>query len=149
MISAFSIIGCVAMFGATEDPVRQYIHRTMHVSSFKRTDADLNGDGRPETFVYLTDQDYCGSSGCSLLILSPTRDSYRVVMRTTATQLPIRLLPTSTKGWHDIAVTVAGGGILKSYLTKLRFDGRRYPSNPTVSPAIPLSRPVGRVLIAS
>jgi hypothetical protein len=62
-------------------------------------------------------------------------------------QLPIRLLPTSTRGWRDIGVTVAGGGINPGYMARLRFDGRRYPSNPSVPPAIPMRRTTGKVLI--
>ena len=148
MIFALSMMGYAALLGAPKDGVTEYVHRTLHISSSKRAEFDLDGDDRPESFVYVTDQDYCGTSGCLLLVLSPTHDSYRVVMRATATQLPVRILPTSTHGWRDIAVTVAGGGILKPYLARMRFDGRRYPSNPTVRPAVPLRRAIGRVLIA-
>jgi hypothetical protein len=119
----------------------------MQISSYKRADADLNGDGRLEAFVYVTDQGSCGSGGCNLVVLSPQGNSYRVVLRSTATQLPIRLLPTSTRGWRDVGVTVAGGGIYRAYMARLRFDGHRYPSNPTVPPAVPLKRPSGKVLI--
>ena len=69
-------------------------------------------------------------------------------MKATITQLPIMLLDTSSRGWRDVSVTVAGGGIPRAYSARLRFDGRQYPSNPTVPPAIPLKRMSGRVLIA-
>jgi len=131
----------------THDEVATFIQRTLHVSSFKRANADLNGDGRPEAFVYVTDQAYCGSGGCSLVVLSPQGNSYRVVLRSTVTQLPIRVLATSTCGWRDIGATVAGGGITRPYTARLRFDGHRYPSNPTVPPAVPLKHPTGDILI--
>lgn len=130
------------------DPVAAFVERTWHVTSYKRADADLNGDGRPEAFVYITDPKYCGSGGCTLVVLSPHRRGFRVVLRASVTQLPIRLLPTSARGWRDIGVTVAGGGIPAPYLARLRFNGSRYPGNPTVPPAVPLAKKAGRIIIA-
>lgn len=129
------------------DPDSAFIRRTLATSTYKRADADLNGDGRKEVFIFLTGADYCGSGGCTLVIVSPHGNGYRTVMRATVTQLPIRLLPTSTNGWRDVGVMVEGGGITRPYEARLRFNGRRYPSNPTVPPAIPLRRPSGTVLI--
>jgi hypothetical protein len=31
--------------------------------------ADLNGDGRPDLIIHYTDEDFCGSSGCSAYAL--------------------------------------------------------------------------------
>lgn len=132
---------------ASPDPVAAYIRQTLHVSAYKRADADLDGDGRKETFVYVTDPDICGSGGCTMFVLSPHRSGYRVVLRSTITWPPIRVLRTSTHGWRDIGVTVAGGGINPGHAVRLRFDGLRYPSNPSLAPAIPAKRASGRVLI--
>lgn len=129
------------------DAVASFVQQTLGTSSYKRADADLNGDGRAEALLYVTDRDYCGSGGCTLVVLSQKGSGYRVVLRSTVTQLPIRVLPTSTRGWRDIGVTVAGGGITRPYVARLRFNGNRYPSNPTVPPAIPLKRPSGKILI--
>jgi hypothetical protein len=133
--------------GKPFDAVAAFVHQSLHVTTYKRADADLNGDNRPEVFVYVTDPSYCGSGGCTLMVLSPLRRGYQSVLRSTVTRIPIRLLSTSTRGWRDIGVTVAGGGIARPYLARLRFNGRRYPSNPTVPPAVPLRRPSGKVLI--
>lgn len=130
------------------DPVRAFIRRTFGTSDYRRADADLNGDGRKEVFAYITDPAYCGSGGCTLVVLSPAGHGYRVVMRSSVTRLPIRLLATSTHGWRDIGVGVSGGGITRSYEARMRFNGRRYPDNPTVAPAIPVRRVSGKVLIA-
>lgn len=129
------------------DAVASFVQQTLGKSSYKRADADLNGDGRAEALLYVTDRDYCGSGGCTLMVLSPKGSSYRVVLRLTVTQLPVRVLPTSTRGWRDLGVTVSGGGITRSYVARLRFDGNRYPGNPTVPPAIPLKQPSGKILI--
>ena len=137
----------MAPLAPNTDPVRIFVQRTFGTSNYKRADADLNGDGRKEAFVYLTDPDYCGSGGCTLVILSPRAKSYRIMMRSTVTQLPIRLLPTSSNGWRDVGVMVEGGGITSAYEARLRFNGRRYPSNPTVPPAVSLRHTTGAVLI--
>jgi len=145
-VSALSL--SLGLFGgpAPPDPVATFVRETLHVSIYKRASADLNRDGRPEVFIYVTESGRCGSGGCSLLILSPQKKGYRIVLRSTITQLPIRVLDTSSHGWRDVGVFVAGGGIRPGPV-RLRFDGRRYPSNPTIPPAVRLKRASGRVLI--
>jgi hypothetical protein len=110
--------------------------------------ADLNGDGRPEAFVYLLSGAYCGSGGCNLMIFTPEGRSWREVADMSVTNPPIRLLGTASHGWRDIAVTVAGGGA-RAHEALMAFDGRAYPDNPSAPPARALRRPApGRVLIA-
>ncbi len=53
----------------------------------------------------------------------------------------------TTHGWHDSGVSVHGGGA-NPHVARLRFDGVRYPDNPPVAPAEPLSMNMGVVLIA-
>jgi hypothetical protein len=125
----------------------RFIRQRLNLDSYRSATADLNGDRRPEILVYTTDPDDCGSGGCVLYVLSPRADTYRIVMRATIVQLPIRLLATKSHGWRDIGVTVRGGGILNAYMARLRFNGHRYPSTPRVPPAI-AARPSGKVLIA-
>jgi hypothetical protein len=96
---------------------------------------DLNGDGSKEAIVYLTGHGWCGSSGCTTLILAPKGASYRLVTSITITWPPIRILTSNTNGWHDISVWVQGGGIQPGYEAGLSFDGKTYPSNPSVPPA--------------
>jgi hypothetical protein len=116
---------------------------------YKSAFVDLNDDGTFEVAVYFTDFASCGSGGCELMILTPTKSSYKVVARTTVTRPPIRVLNSKTHGWHDITVRVSGGGIMPGYEAKLEFNGRSYPSNPTVPPARQAKgKVVGRVLIA-
>lgn len=109
---------------------------------------DLDGDGRDEAVVYLTGNSVCGSGGCDLHIYTPKGRSWREVSALSISRPPIEVLPTRTRGWRDIAVFVAGGGIIPGYEARLRFDGRSYPTNPSVAPATPLARRAhGRVLI--
>ena len=116
------------------------------------TDAlvDLNGDGKPEAVVYLTSNDWCGSGGCTTLILARDTNSWTLVTKVTLTRPPIRVLATKSNGWRSIGVWVQGGGIQPGYEAELRFDGKTYPENPSMTPARPLTgKPVGETLIAA
>jgi hypothetical protein len=117
---------------------------TRYVSAF----VDLKDDGTQEVIVYITGRNWCGSGGCNMLILAPQSSTYKVLTKTTITQPPIRVLTTKSNGWHDIAVRVEGGGII-GHDAKLSFDGRKYPSNPSVPPAIRVSEEAaGKVVIS-
>lgn len=111
---------------------------------------DLDGDGTPEAIVYLISQNWCGSGGCSTLILSQRAGAWTVITKVSITRPPIRLLKTTSKGWRDLGVWVQGGGIQPGYEALLRFDGSTYPKNPSTPPARPLGGNVaGQVIIPS
>ena len=78
---------------------------------------------------------FCGSGGCTLLIIEHKYGYYRLINKVTIVKLPIWLLGSSTNGRPDIGVWVQGGGMLNGYEALLAFDGKAYPSNPTVPPA--------------
>jgi hypothetical protein len=96
---------------------------------------DLNSDGNPEVIVYLTGNNWCGSGGCTTLVLSSDNSTFRVITRITVSRPPLRMFTAKTNGWHEIGVWVQGGGAATGYEAELSFDGRTYPNNPTVSPA--------------
>jgi len=109
---------------------------------------DLDGDGVAEVLVYSTDPDECGSGGCDLVVFARQGSGYRRVADIGPAQLPIRILPTRTRGWSDLGVEVGGGGIHHFYEARLRSDGATYPDNPTVAPAIALRAASGRIVLA-
>jgi hypothetical protein len=110
---------------------------------------DLGGDGKKETLVYLSGQDWCGTGGCPLLVLAREGSSFRVISTTTITRPPIRILPTRSHGWSDLGVTVVGGGIMQAYVAKLPFNGSGYARNPTTAPASRARGPQGSVVISA
>ena len=125
---------------------RYHDKTTQYIAAFP----DLNGDGAPEALVYLIGSEVCGSGGCNLLILAKSGDSWKIVTRTTVTQLPVRVLSATSHGWHNITVWVQGGGIQPGYEAELRFNGKTYPGNPTAPPAQRLTRKAaGKVAIDS
>jgi hypothetical protein len=107
---------------------------------------DLNGDRRDEALVYVTGANWCGSGGCRLLVLRSQGGSWRLVTRTSVTSTPIRVLSTSSRGWRDIAVQVSGGGV-RPFEARLSYNGRSYPTNPSVARPAP-RRAAGRVMIS-
>jgi hypothetical protein len=109
---------------------------------------DLKDDGRHDVVVYLTSDGWCGSGGCTTLVLAPYDVTYKIITKIIITRPPIRILNTKTNGWHDIAVQVQGGGIIRAYEAKLSFDGRTYPSNPSALPARHLEKNApGKVIV--
>jgi hypothetical protein len=108
---------------------------------------DLNGTGSNEVIVYLMNGAWCGSGGCTTLILAPEKSSYCAVTRVSATWPPIRILETRSHGWRDIGVWVQGGGIQPGYEAVLHFDGKEYPSNPSVALAKPADKPMAGTLV--
>jgi hypothetical protein len=99
-------------------------------ASVQRSDGTIE-----EVVIYVSGQTWCGSGGCLLLVLAPRGKSYNIIGRTSIVWPPIRVLQSSTNGRRDIGVWVQGGGILPGYEAVLQFNGKKYPSNPTVPPA--------------
>lgn len=88
-----------------------------------------------DVLVYILGARWCGSGGCFALLLERQGSSFRVINGFTLARLPIRILKTRSHGWHDIAMPVAGGG-LRWHLAVLRFNGHRYPGNPSMAPTL-------------
>ena len=109
---------------------------------------DLNEDGKLEAIVFLTGEGWCGSGGCTTLILKQDKSSWKVVTKIVVAHSPIRVLSTSSHGWHNIGVLVAGGGIINGYEAELAFNGKTYPKYPANIPARKSKKPsTGKVVI--
>lgn len=96
--------------------------------------ADLNGDDRREAIVHRI-HPFTGTGGGGIEIFTPTLRSWRLVGETAIGHMPFRILNTRTRGWRDLGIVVAGGGVDPAYEARLRFNGRTYPYNPSVPPA--------------
>ncbi len=86
--------------------------------------------------VQLIGMNWCGSGGCSLLILRPAAGGYQTVGNIGRVSNPVRVLTTTTNGLPDIGVTVSGGGGPAAYEAKLSFDGEAYPDFPSDTPLV-------------
>ncbi len=108
--------------------------------------SDLDGDGSDEAIVHLVGPWFCGSGGCTTLLLTPAGAMWEKVGDISVSRTPVTMLDTSTNGWKDLTVAIGGGGG-PSGNAWLKFDGEGYPGNPTVAPA-ELIDMTGTVLLA-
>jgi len=86
---------------------------------------DLNGDGHDEAIVLITDDEYCGSGGCTLEIYRGTTHGFKFLSGSTITKPPIRVLEEHSHGWKSLIVYSYGNVVLK-------FNGNKYALNPSV-----------------
>ncbi|WP_136526557.1 hypothetical protein [Geomonas ferrireducens] len=103
--------------------------------SYKHAFVDLNEDGTDDAVVLITDNQYCGSGGCSFLVFKGTSYGFQKISSSTITTAPILVLPEKKSGWHTLSVFVAGGGA-KSGQVLMRFNGTKYPNNPSAQPKV-------------
>jgi len=90
---------------------------------FQMYTIDLNGDGKDEYFVRLLGSYFCGSGGCTFLLL----DRYsEIITKFTVMRPPIYVSVEKENGWRKLIVESEGK------YKELVFDGKRYPSNPSV-----------------
>lgn len=103
--------------------------------------------GTDLTLVYLRGRSWCGSGGCTLLVLRPKGRSFQLLSEISISRPPIAVLKSRHHGLPDIGVWVQGGGILPGYQAALPFNGKGYADNPTVRPARKVTGDSGRTLI--
>ncbi|MEG1616521.1 MAG: hypothetical protein RR202_01705 [Bacteroidales bacterium] len=91
---------------------------------------DLNGDSKNEIFVGLTGPYFCGSGGCTILLLD---DQGNPITTFTVSDSPV-VIDTDKKsqGWYDLFILSGGEYHI------MKFNGKSYPSNPSVQPVLEL-----------
>lgn len=85
---------------------------------------DLNNDGKEEIFVNFTTTYFCGTGGCTVLLLSKNLSP---ITEFTVTKPPLYIEETMMNGWKVLMVQSDGKW------RKLTFDDGTYPSNPSVA----------------
>lgn len=90
---------------------------------FQYENIDLNGDAVPETFVRFSSSYFCGSGGCTFLLLDSNQ---KVITKFTVMDAPIYIDKTIKNGWKVLVVKDYGK------VKELVFDGKKYPSNPSM-----------------
>jgi hypothetical protein len=93
---------------------------------------DLNDDGKDEILVGLTGSEFCGRAGCNMLVLN---SAYKVVTSITIVQYPVYVGAPGgkevTKGYSNLYLSTGGKG-----LVKMIWNGKTYPTNPSLAPSI-------------
>jgi hypothetical protein len=99
---------------------------------------DLNGDGNREIFVRFLSPYFCGSGGCTFLLL----DEYgEVITRFTVIRAPIFVEDNRKNGWA--VLLVKDGDVFR----ELAYEDGSYPSNPSVVDKAPYDAPSGHAQV--
>src|SRR5450631_761966 len=118
--------GLDSLTKALRNYLRSYDAETQ-TTEFAVALVDLRDDGAKEDVVYLSYNGWCGTGGCTMMILAPEGTFFSVVSKIPAVRLPIRVLITKTNGWHDIGVVGRRSGTEPLYESILSFNGKSYP----------------------
>jgi len=88
---------------------------------------DLNDDSKKEIFVGLTGPYFCGTGGCSIMLLDNQGNE---ITNFTVSDYPVVIDNKKTGSWKDLFI-LSGGKyhIIKSI-------GKKYPSNPSTQPVL-------------
>ena len=130
---AFTLTGCESA-PTTEQQLAVAIAQFTEQADIKyqHSFVDLNHDGVDDALVLLTGTNWCGSGGCTLLVLqgkAANKPRFDVISQSTVTRPPIRVAKAENQGWASLIVYSAGAE------KWLEFDGHRYPPNPSLTPA--------------
>ena len=90
---------------------------------FQLQQIDLNNDGKKEIFINLVTSYFCGTGGCTVLLLN---DNLELITEFTVTRTPIYVEKTVENGWRVLMVQSEGKW------RKLIYEVGSYPSNPSV-----------------
>lgn len=93
---------------------------------------DLNDDGKDEYLVGLMGMDWCGSGGCTMLVLT---NNFKLNTRMTVVEYPVYVGAPGgsevTKGYSNIYIENRDGTV-----SKMAWNGAKYPTNPSVAPKV-------------
>lgn len=84
---------------------------------------DMNNDGENEIFVNFITSYFCGSGGCTVLLLN---NKLKLITKFTVTKTPLFVEQTMKNGWR-ILLTKSEGE-----LKELIYNNGTYPSNPSI-----------------
>ena len=84
---------------------------------------DLNNDGQNEVFVNFVTPYFCGSGGCTLLLLDA---DLKLINKFTVINIPIYAEKEVQNGFKKLLNNSEGEW------KELVYDGKKYPSNPTL-----------------
>lgn len=97
---------------------------TKEERTFQFATVDLNGDEKKEIFIYLNSTYFCGSGGCSFLLLD---NDFKLITKFTVTQAPILVSNDSENGWKKLYLYSKG-------YREMIYNPKTmsYPSNPSM-----------------
>lgn len=88
---------------------------------------DLNEDGKKEILVGLTGGYFCGTGGCTQLLLD---NQGNVITQFSVSGNPVLIDTNKTNGWKDLFIYSG------SKYRIVKFNGKTYPTNPSTLPEL-------------
>lgn len=107
--------------------------------SYQFYTVDLNSDGKDEVFVKLNGSYFCGSGGCTILLLNA---ELHPITTFTVMRPPLFIENTKKNNWAILLVKSEGE------FKELTYNNGTYPSNPSILPKAPYDAPSGHAQIA-
>lgn len=125
---ALSLTACANLHETQEAKLSAAISEYTDQASpeYRHAFVDLNGDGIEDAIVLLRGMQWCGSGGCTMLIMQGSDPGYAFLSRSTVTNEPIRVSRARSDGWRALVVRSNGKD------RTLRYQDRGYPLNPSV-----------------
>lgn len=105
---------------------------------FQFQTVDLNNDGQQELFINFITSYFCGSGGCTLLLLD---HDWKTITRFTVTSTPIMIEPNKEQKWA--VLMVKDNGVWKDLL----YKNGKYPSNPSLLSKSKVDAPSGHAQV--
>ncbi|WP_140385732.1 MULTISPECIES: hypothetical protein [Acetobacter] len=92
-----------------------------------------NSSNKDGLIAYFSTGPYCGANSCMALILRQNTKSPHFKLIGTINQVssPIYGFKNKNYGWQDLGILTTTGQAQKG-LVRIRFNGSKYPSNPTM-----------------
>jgi hypothetical protein len=104
-----------------------YEFLTDNDKKFQLAEIDLNGDGENEVFINFFSSYFCGTGGCSILLLN---NSLKPITNFSVMRTPLYIQKETINNWNTILVKSGGK------FRKLIYENGHYPSNPSIVEAL-------------
>lgn len=135
MCPAITLVACAHINTPQENLSAAVTKATQQAApDYRHAFVDLNDDGVDDAIVLLQGMAWCGSGGCTMLVLQGQKQGYKLISRSTVTNAPIRISQSTSHAWQNIIVHSDGGNRL------MQFSGRQYPLNPSMQSRVPQSQ---------
>lgn len=90
---------------------------------FRYQEIDLNADGEKEIFVMFSTPYFCGTGGCSMILLD---HQIKPITKFTVTRPPVYANPDTKNGWNVLYIKE------REEWKELVYNNGTYPSNPSI-----------------
>ena len=111
-LSALLLVASVPAFCAPPPELRAALGKWASprtIARYQFSMVDLNGDGKLDAVVQVTDPSFCGNGGCPLVAFMGTSSDFTLVGSSGLVRKPIYVLKEKQGGWHTLAA-IAGLG---------------------------------------